>query len=253
MIPCYAKEKKEKEMKILITNDDGANAAQLIPLIKACQKWGDVTVVVPKCEQSAKSHSIEIRSAFEIRQVKPEPDITMWTVDSSPADCIRFAVSGLNMQFDLVISGINRGYNLGKDIMYSGTMAAATEAVCKGMKAIAVSTSTKYYDHALDHLEAILQFLDGNKLWEINSLYNVNIPVQPKGIRITRVGGAAFREAFIPIGDDMYFPGGKPLITDGSDLSRDTDAAALGYISITPMTIDRTSIDAYEKLKHLNQ
>ena len=139
-------------MKILITNDDSVSAPQLLPLIKKCMEFAEITVVVPKYEQSAKSHSIQIRDAFEIREVELEPGISAWVVDSTPADCVRFAVSGLKMTFDLVISGINRGYNLGKDTMYSGTLAAATEAVCKGMKAIALSSSMKYYDRAVAHV-----------------------------------------------------------------------------------------------------
>ena len=235
-------------MKILITNDDSVNAPQLLALIKRCQKLGEVTVVVPKYEQSAKSHSIEIRKAFEIRQVELEPGITAWSVDSTPADCVRFAVSGLKAQFDLVISGINRGYNLGKDTMYSGTLAAATEAVTKGLKAVAISTSVKYYDKAVSHLEEILAYLEDNGLWALNDLYNVNIPVEPRGFRITRLGDASFSEEFIPMGNDLYFPGGEPIRADGSDISRDTDACALGYISVTPMTTDRTARDVFEKL-----
>lgn len=239
-------------MKILITNDDGANAPQLIPLIKRCQKLGDITVVVPKFEQSAKSHSIEIRKEFEIRQTEPEPGITVWTVDSTPADCVRFAVSGLKMQFDLVISGINRGYNLGKDTMYSGTLAAASEAATKGMKAVALSASMKYYDRAAEHLDEIFHYLEENRLWQQNDLYNINIPVDPKGFRITRLGGASFSEEFVPMGNHMYFPGGHPLRADGNEISRDTDAAALGYISVTPMSIDRTNMEVFAMLKDLN-
>lgn len=235
-------------MKILITNDDSVNAPQLIPLIKACQKLGEVTVVVPKVEQSAKSHSIEIHKAYEIRQIEPEPGIPVWTVDSTPADCVRFAVYGLKMHFDLVISGINRGYNLGKDTMYSGTLAAATEAVTKGMKAVAISTSMKYYDKAVSHLVEILSYLDDNGLWELNDLYNVNIPVDPKGFRITRLGNNSFSVEFLPQCDDLYFPGGHPIRSDGSDITRDTDAAALGYISVTPLTTDRTARAVFEKL-----
>lgn len=235
-------------MKILITNDDSVNAPQLLPLIKACQKLGQVTVVVPKVEQSAKSHSIEIHSAYEIKQVEPEPGITLWTVDSTPADCVRFAVNGLNKRFDLVISGINRGYNLGKDTMYSGTLAAATEAVTKGMRAVAISTSMKYYDKAVSHLEEILSYLDNNGLWELNDLYNVNIPVDPKGFRITRLGDESFSVEFLPQGNDLYFPGGHPIRADGSDITKDTDACALGYISVTPLTTDRTARDVFEKL-----
>lgn len=239
-------------MNILITNDDSVSAAQLVPLIKACRDLGNVTVVVPKYEQSAKSHSIEIRQPFEIKQTALEPGISVWTVDSTPADCVRFAVSGLKQTFDLVISGINRGYNLGKDTMYSGTLAAATEAVTKGMKAIALSASVKYYDQAIKHLDEILHYLEENRLWERHSLYNVNIPVNPRGIRITRLGDASFSEEFIPMGNDLYFPGGKSLRADGCDITQDTNACALGYISITPMTTDRTELAVYRALEELN-
>ena len=114
-------------MRILITNDDGMHASQLIPLIKWAQKLGDVTVAVPKFEQSGKSHGIEIHKDFEAKQVELEPGISVWAVDSTPADCVRFAVLGQKMAFDLVLSGVNRGYNIGTDIMYSGTVSAVEE------------------------------------------------------------------------------------------------------------------------------
>jgi len=239
-------------MKILITNDDGVNASQLIPLINACRRFAEVTVVVPKQEQSAKSHSIEIRNAFEIRQVELAPDITVWTVDSTPADCVRFAVSGLNLHFDLVISGINRGYNLGRDTMYSGTLAAATEAVNKGMNGLALSSSMKYYDRAVEHLSEILQYLDRNKMFENHSLYNVNIPVNPHGIRITRLGGESFLEEFVPVGNNLYFPGGKPFHENSTDMTLDTVATNNGCISITPITADRTQWETFYTLQNLN-
>ena len=237
-------------MKILITNDDSVSAPQLLPLIKRCRAFADVTVVVPKYEQSAKSHSIEIHKAYEIKQVELEPGIAVWTVDSTPADCVRFAVNGLKQRFDLVISGINRGYNLGKDTMYSGTLAAATEAMTKGMKAVAISTSMKYYDKAVNHLEEILTYLDSNGLWALNSLYNVNIPVDPRGFRITRLGDESFSVEFLPQGNDLYYPGGHPIRADGGDITKDTDACALGYISVTPLTVDRTARDVFKKLNN---
>lgn len=235
-------------MKILITNDDGVHAEQLIPLIKWCQRKGDVTVVVPKFEQSGKSHSIEIRSPFEIRQVELVPGISVWTVDSTPADCVRFAVSGLNQTFDLCISGVNRGYNLGYDIMYSGTFAAACEAAHKGMKAIALSTSIKYYDQAVAHMEEIFRFMEDNKLLQHGNLYNINIPVNPKGFRITQQGGDSFCEEFIPLGNDLYAPGGCPLKADGLDGTLDTSAVRDGCISVTPMVIGRTNWDVLERI-----
>lgn len=239
-------------MRILITNDDGAGAAQLLPLIKWCQKLGEVTVVVPKFEQSGKSHSIEIHKPFEAKRIELEPGISIWAVDSTPADCVRFACSGLKLEFDLVISGINRGLNLGHDTMYSGTFAAACEAVNNGIRAIALSTSIKYYDRAVKHLDKIFQYLRENRLLQLNELYNINIPVDPKGIRITRQGGPYFIEEFTYLGNDLYSPVGKPLRSDGCDLSLDTDALRCGYISVTPMTTDRTKMDIYHQLEMLN-
>ena len=235
-------------MKILITNDDSISAPQLLPLIRACKAYGDITVVIPMHEQSAKSHSIEIQKPFEIRQIEMEPGVPVWAVDSTPADCVRFAVSGLKMNFDLVISGINRGYNLGKDTMYSGTLAAATEAVCKGMKAIALSTSIKYYENAVAHLGEVLSFFEEHRLLEQNELYNVNIPVDPKGFRITRLGNEAFRETFIPAENGFFIPSGHPIKAEGRNEHIDTDACALGYISVTPMTTDRTNLKVYDIL-----
>lgn len=236
-------------MRILITNDDSIQAAQLLPLIERCRKFADVTVVVPKSEQSAKSHSIEIRKVFEVKQVELAPKVFVWQVDSTPADCVRFALFGLKLRFDLVISGINRGYNLGKDTMYSGTLAAATEASSNRINALALSTSVKYYENAVNHQEQILRYLDEEKLWDLNPLYNINIPVDPKGIRITRQGGLSFSVEYIDQGENMYYAGGKPLSEPSDDLTLDTAACKHGYISITPMTVLRTNMNAFEVLK----
>lgn len=239
-------------MRILITNDDGAGAAQLLPLIRWCRKLGEVTTIVPKTEQSAKSHSIEIHKAFEAKQIALADDVTIWTVDSTPADCVRFACSGLNMHFDLVISGVNRGLNLGHDIMYSGTFAAACEAINNGMQAIALSTSIPYYDHATDHLDEIFAYLAEHHLLKHNDLYNINIPANPKGIRITRQGGPYFAEGFQAMGNDMYYPVGKPIQPDSTDMNLDTVAYKNGFISVSPMTTDRTNKDVFHTLVQLN-
>ena len=239
-------------MQILITNDDGIGAAQLVPLIRWCKSKADVTVVVPKFEQSGKSHSIEIHSPMEAKQVEIAPDVTVWSLDSTPADCVRFACSALKQEYDLVISGVNRGLNLGNDIVYSGTFAAASEAVNNGIKAIALSTSVKYYDQAIVHLEEIFAFFREHSLLDQNDLYNVNIPPEPKGIRITRQGGTYFVEGFQPLENDMYAPIGEPVKSTSEDLTLDTVAYQKGYISISPMTTDRTQWDIFRKLEGLN-
>lgn len=240
-------------MRILITNDDGIQAAQLIPLIKWCQKLGEVTTFVPKYEQSGKSHSFQIRKPFEVKQVELEPGITVWSVDSTPADCVRMAVLGLKMEFDLVISGVNRGLNIGADIMYSGTAAAASEGANLGMKAIALSTTQENYGHATDRLDEVFDFIRRHDLMAQNDIYNINIPADPKGILITRQGGPYYSDDFPPIGNDLYLPCGKPIWVDSQDNTLDTDATLHGYISITPLTINRTNMDIYRKLSELNK
>ena len=238
-------------MRILITNDDGAQAPQLGALIKWCRKLGDVTVFVPKVEQSGKSHGFQINKPFEVKQAELKPGLSIWTVDSTPADCVRMAVLGMKMEFDLVISGINRGLNVGADMMYSGTVGAASEAVNLGFKAIALSTTPKYYDCAAEQLDRIFDFVMENKLLELNPIYNINIPEDPAGIRITRQGGPYFSDKFPAIGNDLYCPTGYSIWEDRGDDTLDTDATFHGYITITPLTIDKTNHTVFNKLKDL--
>lgn len=241
-------------MRILIVNDDGVQAAQLPALVNWCRKLGEVTVFVPKYEQSGKSHSFQIHKPFEVKEVELEPGMKVWTVDSSPADCVRMAVLGLGMEFDLALSGVNRGYNLGADALYSGTVAAASEAVNLGMKAVALSTPFDYYDHATAHLDQVADFFRAHKLLERHDFYNVNIPAAPKGIRITRQGRPYFSDDFLPEEGDLYRPKGKPVWVDSGEDVLDTDATlGRGYISITPMTIDKTCLSVFAQLSNLGE
>lgn len=236
-------------MRILIVNDDGMGAAQLPNLVRWCRKLGDVTTFVPKVEQSGKSHSFEIKRDFEVKEVQIAPDVTVWAVDSTPADCVRFAVLGKKMAFDLVISGVNRGFNMGMDIMYSGTVAAAYEAVNLGMPAIALSTSPSNYDHATEELDKIWQFFQDHNLLRLNNIYNVNIPPQPKGFRFTRQGGPYYSDDFPQVGENLYRPQGKPVWEDSHDDTLDTDATLHGYITITPLQLDRTNKEVLSQLQ----
>lgn len=238
-------------MRILITNDDGAAAAQLVPLIKWCRQLGEVTTVVPKFEQSGKSHCIELHQSFEVLQVELAPGVPAYTVDSSPADCVRYAVLGLKQQFDIVISGVNRGLNLGTDIMYSGTVGACFEAENLGIPSVALSTSPGNYDHATDELDAVLSFFQEYKLMEKHSIYNVNIPPQPKGIRVTRQGGPFYSDEFVPEENNMFRPKGIKIYQSQNDITIDADAVTAGYISIMPLTTNRADMTIYQQMKDL--
>ena len=234
-------------MRILITNDDSVSAAQLMNLIRWCQKLGEVTVVVPEFEQSGKSHGIQLMHAFKAEKRMLE-DVEVWTVDSTPADCVRFAVMGLKMSFDLVISGVNRGCNMGLDVMYSGTVAAIYEAAALGIPAVAFSTPFGNYDHATEELDTVWNYFAEKGLWDKHSLYNVNIPANHKGIRITRQGGPYYTDDFAPQENNLYMPVGRCIHENTGDLTLDTDCVVSGYISITPMTLARTDMNIFRQL-----
>lgn len=234
-------------MRILITNDDSISAEQLMPLARYCRKFGEVTVAVPKHEQSAKSHGINIHHPFEVTK-QTDDEITVYTVDSTPADCVRFAVLGLKLKFDLIISGINRGFNMGTDMLYSGTVSAVREAGILGLPAIALSTCPEYYDKAINHLDIVFDYISQHKLLDIHSLYNINIPPKSSEVKITRQGGVYFSDTFVEAGENMYQASGICAYQNRNDLTLDTDAVMSGYISITPITINMTDRKIFEKL-----
>lgn len=240
-------------MRILITNDDGIQASGLLPLAQWAQKLGEVTVIAPKFEQSGKSHGIEIHKSFEMKKVDFAPGITAYALDSTPADCIRVAILGLKEKFDLVISGINRGLNIGRDTIYSGTVGAIFEANALGVPALAFSTSPAYYDKSLSHMDAIYDYICHNRLLEKGDLYNINIPECPVGFRITRQGGPYYSDKFDFQENDMVMPCGIDVFKSSNTRDLDTDAVLVHHlISISPLTIDRTDRELYAQLTALN-
>ena len=236
-------------MKILITNDDGAGATVLPDLIRWCRKLGEVTVVVPKYEQSGKSHSLELHKPYEAVQTELEPSMPLWTVDSSPADCVRFAVFVLQEKFDLCISGINRGLNLGADLAYSGTFNAACEAVMQGILALAISAPTGYVNQSWTHLDRLFRYIEEKKLLEHCPIYNINIPKEPNRIRITRQAGPYYGNDYVPAGPNLYQAVAKPVYERTGNLELDIDATLGGDISITPITFERTDLSVFRKLR----
>ncbi len=238
-------------MKILITNDDGVNALGIRLLAQWAKKLGEVTVIAPKVEQSAKSHAIEIVKKIEIKKVPFIEGITAYSVDSTPADCVRFGVLGLGEKYDLVLSGVNKGVNVGADIVYSGTIAATFEAVRLGVPAIAFSAFHDDQENAVKHLDKAYGFIMQNKLLDENPVYNVNIPYQVQGVRVTEQGSFYFSDRFIKLDEeDMYIQDGEPIPDEfPDDIHRDTVAIVNGYISITPLAITRTNMQVFEKWK----
>ena len=237
-------------MRILITNDDGIEALGIKMLVEWAKKLGDVTVVAPKVEQSGKSHGIELNRPIEVLDRSELYGVEAYSVDSTPADCVRFGILGMKRKYDLVLSGINRGANLGKDIVYSGTVGAIFEAAALDHKALALSTFPDTLEDAAKHLDVAYDYIVNNHLLELNSIYNINIPASCEGVKITRQGRAYYADEFVSIGNNLYSQMG--YYNEDSDQSNiDLDAVAVNHnlISITPMQNDRTEFSVFNKFK----
>ena len=236
-------------MRILITNDDGIAAPALPHLVKWAQGLGEVTVVAPKIEQSGKSQAIDFFREVEIKRTPRLGDVEAWAMDSTPADCVRFGIVGLKKEYDLVISGINKGFNLGHDIAYSGTVGAIFEAARLGVPAIAFSMDYEAKaEDVIPYLDGVLDFMNEKGLWDCGSLYNVNVPNNAEGICITRQGGMFYSDAFEKREGDYYIQVGDPIRNPELDLTLDTDAIWANHISISPLTHDRTDKEVLAKL-----
>ena len=236
-------------MRILVTNDDGINSPALPRLVKWAEQLGEVVTVAPKVEQSGKSQGIEIHDAVEIKKVQLDGGVTAYAMDSTPADCVRFGVLGLHKEYDLVISGINRGFNVGHDIAYSGTVGAILEGSRLGIPGLALSTDHRSFENAFACLDEAWSFICEKKLYDYNSLYNVNFPLEGKEFKITHQGGMFYSDAFEHRGGDMYIQVGEPVKDDPANPNSDINAVCNGLISITPLTAHKTNFAVYDELK----
>ena len=235
-------------MKILITNDDGIQSPVLPLLAEWAKKLGEVTVAAPKVEQSGKSQAINFMHPVEITTVDLVSGVTAYAVDSTPADCVRFGVLGLNQRYDLILSGINRGYNLGDDIVYSGTCGAIFEGSRLNIKGLAISTEPENLLEAPKFLDEVWEYIQKNDLYSYNDLYNVNIPPMPSGIRITKQGGMFFQDTFIHHEGQLYVQSGEIRKDCGSDPTTDINTMRQGLISITPLIASRTEMSVFNRL-----
>lgn len=237
-------------MKILVTNDDSIYSKGIYKLAEAAKSLGDVTVVAPKEEQSAKSHAIDIKNGLNLEKFDLGLGLDAYTLSSTPADCIRAAYFALKLDFDIVFSGINNGLNLGEDIFYSGTIAAISEGATLGKRGIAFSTYESNFDVVIKHFDEIIAYFKDNNLFEYNLIYNVNVPKDPRGIKITKQGSTHFDTRFDNI-DGMYFQRGRPRFErDVENENSDVGAIHENYISITPLNIDRTNYEVLNLLKN---
>ncbi len=247
-------------MKLLLTNDDGIFADGLKVLYQVLQPYHEITVVAPDQERSAVGHGITLHSPLRCRPVGFHNGMLGYAVSGLPADCIKLGISEiLKHPPDMVISGINPGANVGVNVNYSGTVAAAKEAALYGIPAIAVSIKAGENIHYSDAARFISRLVETivRKGLDRHTFLNVNFPNLPfdrtRGIKLSRQGLELFSESFEkrldPRNQAYYWQGGDNF---SAHLNSDTDSAAIdqGFISITPIKCDMTD---YEGLKSLKQ
>ncbi len=250
----------DKKPLILVTNDDGIYAPGIRALYHAMIRLGEAKVVAPDSERSAVGHAITISDPLRVWEYERNGDFFGYAVNGTPADCVKLGVKAiLNKKPDLVVSGINQGPNTAINIMYSGTVSAATEGTLMGIPSIAFSiASFKKSDFAFAAEFAIyLSRMVLEKGLPEGTLLNVNIPALPaeeiRGVKITRQGRGRYEEFFDkrvdPWDRNYYWLSGKKLLLDNeSDI--DDVAVMENYIAITPIQFDLTD---YKVLKNLQK
>ncbi|MDD2553810.1 MAG: 5'/3'-nucleotidase SurE [Desulfotomaculaceae bacterium] len=246
-------------MKILISNDDGIQAAGLNALRESLQDQHQVYVVAPDRERSATGHKITLDRPLRVKEwTYPGTDTIGWEVDGTPADCVKLGLEALLPESpDLVISGINFGPNLSTDVLYSGTVSAAVEGMINDIPSIAISlASYEFYDFSFSSeiIKKVVSIVDGQL--SSHTLLNINTPpCAPRGIKVTRLGHRRYVNIFDkridPRGRVYFWMGGEPFDLDRDDPETDVWAIREGYISITPIQFDLTDIDFMEKLKNI--
>jgi 5'-nucleotidase len=242
-------------MNVLLTNDDGIHAPALQHLKEALAPLGRVIIVAPDRDQSACSHALTLHRPFRIQQHAPD----VYSVDGTPTDCVITSFYGLlDRAPDLVISGINLGPNMGEDVFYSGTVAAAIEGSLQGTPAIAASFATRTVSDYAEPARFIARLV-GRLLAEglpRRHLLNVNFPGRPwpdsHGVKITRLGSRVYHDTLVkkvdPRGRDYYWIGGEDPEWESIE-GTDFHAVHAGWISVTPLRLDFTADTALAELE----
>ena len=243
-------------MRILCTNDDGLHSKGLELLTDLCGGLGEVFCVAPDREQSATSHSLTLHRPL---RAIPRGDLR-WQVDGTPTDCVVLALGALlDPPPDVVVAGINHGPNMGEDVLYSGTVAAAMEAQILGVPGIAVSFAGSDPDLIPSHVGGVQQLLRrifGVQRLPPETLLNINLPPIPgekvRGVRITTLGKRVYDGSLSrmkdPWGREIFWiGGGRPVWSGGEEM--DFKAVEDGYISVTPLHVDLTNYPLLEAVR----
>jgi len=246
--------------RILLTNDDGIHSDGILALSRRLGKFAEVTVVAPDAERSAQGHAITLSVPLRVYETRREGSFFGYAISGTPADCVKIAMMSImkDRKPDLIISGVNRGPNLGVNVLYSGTVSGATEGAILGVPSFAVSLNSfkwENYRAAVDFAAKLAKTMLDGKL-PAGTLLNVNVPALPgsriKGVKVTRQGISTFYKEDYDRRVDPNGRGYYRLCSFKAAVSGDemVDAVAVrdGYISITPLHYDMTDYKDLERL-----
>ncbi len=240
-------------MKILLVNDDGIFAEGIKTLSKVLSIYNhNLIVVAPKAEMSSVGHHLSMRTPIRVEEIE-NYGAKAYAIEGTPVDCVKFAMHHMCVDVDIVISGINRGANVGSDVVYSGTVSAAIEANILGVPSIAVSSVSYDDNDYFNCAEFIAKNLD--KLYQAaqpDKVINVNLPdstkTKIKGIKIAKQGIRDYGDHYVQVGNDFYIKGTPKCY---ADIKEETDVKYLdaGYITITPLTYSMSDFSSFHKLE----
>ncbi len=234
-------------MKILLTNDDGYNAKGIRILFEKLQNYGEVILVAPHKHMSGASVSRVFWDKMRVYQHEDK----VYSVEGTPADAVALALHGLNIRPDVVISGINNGFNIGADTVYSGTVGACMEALKSKIPAIALSADYNHCGAAEKELDRVMQFVLKHDLLSNRYLLNINFAAKKfkkaKGIMITDLGFRPMEHYFISDGE--YYSTRRRLIDYEYEDETDLFAVNNGYISITPLKFANQTMEGLRELR----
>ncbi|MFW6085248.1 MAG: 5'/3'-nucleotidase SurE [Gemmatimonadota bacterium] len=236
------------DRRILCTNDDGIHADGLALLESVASELGEIRIVAPDREQSATSHSLTLHRPLRVTEVAAGRHV----IDGTPTDCVLIAVNELlPWRPDFILSGVNHGPNMGEDVLYSGTVAAAMEGTILGIPSIAVSHTGLEREELTEFapmLRELLGELLGRADFPSETFFNVNLPDRPasevEGVRVTSLGRRVYSDSLVrredPAGREYYWIGGGVSSWRGSEDS-DFRAVEAGFVSVTPLHLDLTN------------
>ena len=249
-------------MKLLITNDDGIHAKGIYILAKELEKEHQVIITAPDDQRSACGHSITLTRPLIIKEVKLQGiKSKAYSVNGTPADCVRIAIEKLaDGKIDMVISGINKGVNLGTDVIYSGTVSAAIESAIYKIPSIAISSEfegcKENYELAAKTVLGILRKLQPNNIKK-DVVLNINIPLVEekniKGIKVCKIGSRTYNNCFIESKDAEGNLSYEIIGTVNDVHDKDTDGEYFkqGYITLTPLHYDLTNFKILNEIEKL--